>query len=175
MNYGLRYRPQLDPYVAAELEGLIVALQEYLGVAHEEDGTQKDPTDTANNLTPRQVKYVAGPVYIEDAGHVKVDLAAVTYDDFGPEGINNAVMLEIEPGGAVSLSGIVNPDPEKRRLMWIRNRDSTNSVTLLDEDTGSAEPNRFSCPDNADFVVGPDRTYLSYYDPPRKRWTVVGP
>lgn len=40
--YGLKYREQLPPVVADELDGLIAAIRNLFYVSHNEDGTQRD-------------------------------------------------------------------------------------------------------------------------------------
>lgn len=174
MNYGLRYKAQLDPYVVAELEGFIVALNEMLAVSIKEDGTIKDPADADNDLEPPALTWVRGPLIVGDDAHTSLDLATGTYDDLGPSDIDTAVLFEIEPqGGNVTIGGLKNPSPDVRRLLLLRNRDTTHSLILEHEEASSIEQYRFSLPGAADFTVGPNSSYWLFYDRSRKRWTVV--
>ena len=135
----------------------------------------------SSNAEPQH--WVAGPWFVglpsgdtlSANPHISVDPATGTFNDYAPGGIDNAVILELEPqGGNVTLNGLqaLNAGAQ-RRLLLMRNRDASNTITLKHENTGSQEQNRFSCPGAADHVIGTNRAYWLYYDRSRKRWTVV--
>ena len=100
------------------------------------------------------------------------DPPAGTYHNYAPLGIDGAVMLELQPSGAMTLTGITVADRNQKRLMAIRNRDSTNTITMKHADTGSLAPNRFSLPNSLDLAIAPGQNHLLYYDPGRAAWTV---
>jgi hypothetical protein len=58
-------------------------------------------------------------------------------------------------------------------MLLFRNRDSSNSVFLMHEDTGSLEQYRFDLPDSEDVELAPGQNIWLYYDPNRSRWTAA--
>lgn len=103
---------------------------------------------------------------------LRADPPAGTYHNYAPQNIDGAVMLELEPSGAVILTGIKVADVTQKRLLAIRNRDSANTLTLKHANTGSLGPYRFDLPDSEDLILGPRQIAWMYYDPGRQAWAL---
>ena len=101
------------------------------------------------------------------------DPPAGTYNNFEPSGIATAVLLELEPSGAVTLTGLKAPTTDTKRLLLLRNRDSSSSITLKHANAGSSTRNQFSLPSSTDVVMGPGQSAWMYYDTGRTAWTLA--
>lgn len=187
--YGIRFREELDEPTQRELDALISRLKSFLLLEHNEDGSHNfealvDPNTILQIIDKYQDQgqwWKTGPWKLDDpaAGNkhvcgIRHDPAGGTYDNYSPDGIDTSFLVELEPQADITISGIKCLEGlQQKRLLLIRNRDNTASVTLQHEGTGSLEPYRFDLPDDADMVLGPDQTGWFYYDPARERWTVI--
>lgn len=193
--YGLHFRESLPESTAAEFDSLIARLKAFLLREHNEDGTHnftlEGLSDTINNvMETAQAQgqwWRYGPWLLDrtDAPDVLKNSVGLrppktttgTYHNWTPTGIDKAVLLEIEPdGGDVSLTGIYYaPRPEtgerEKRFLFLRNRDSGNSLVLVHEDTGSIANFRFDLPEGEDVTLAPNQSVWLYYDVSRERWT----
>lgn len=187
--YGLNFRDELPPAVVEELDLLVAKLKAIILREHNEDGThdftrsESSPaaiTQIINNSQDQGQWWKTGPWKIDDpasatphkAGLRPANPAAGTYNNYAPAGIDDAVVLEIEPDGDITITGI-QALPGYKRLLMIRNKDSTNSITLAHADTGSIEAFRFDLPSALDIELSPNQNAWLYYDPSRERWTAA--
>lgn len=189
--FGPRYRDELDEPTAREFDALFAKFKAFLLAEHNEDGTHNFDPDGGINESIQQIidGYQAhgqwwkhGPWRLNDpdvGGELSrravirpPDPAAGTYHDYDPYGIDDAIGVSIEPTGDITITGIKNKDIAYERLLFIRNRDSGNSITLPHEDTGSLEAYRFDLPNDEDIVLGPHQNVWLLYDSDRERWTV---
>lgn len=136
--------------------------------------TQETTGSSLGSLT----RWLSGPWTLDVPGGsqiaaLRADPSAGTYNNYAPSGIDGAVLLELEPSGAVTLTGLKAPLNQQKRLMMLRNRDSTSSITLKHANSGSATANQFSLPSSTDVVLGPGQSAWMYYDPARTAWTLA--
>ena len=203
MKLGLINREAIraiSPALEAELDSLMATIGATFQREHYWDGRHSNITldsltqnpNTDQNTTPAATKigniireesghwWLQGPWLLDDPGsHVAglrpPDIAAETHNDYAPAGIDNAVMLELDPlaSGAVILTGIRCANPAQKRLLAIRNRDSGGgTVTLKHQDTGSLEPYRFRLPNEEDIVLADGQIAWMYYDPGQSNWAL---
>lgn len=188
--YGLHFREELDEPVARELDALIAKFKAFLLLEHNEDGSHNFETSVTLE-TIRQIidQYQAegqfwktGPWKIDDpfaarphvAGLRPPNPAAGTYDNYTPTGVDTSVVIEIEPDGDITLTGLKALDgANQKRLLMLRNRDSSATITLQHEGTGSLEKYRFDLPEDLDVQLDPHQNVWLYYDPGRERWTAA--
>lgn len=170
----------LDEPTRRELQELTAAIRGVLFKEHNPDGTHK--VDVPNTLTEANGRtMLAGPLVIDDhtaadpnvAGLRPNDLAAGTYHNYAPPGIHTAVMVELEPAGDITITGLQSSMTLNKRFLYLRNRDSGSVVTLPHESTSSLEQNRFEMPGGKAFLLGPHQTVQLYYDVERKRWCPI--
>jgi hypothetical protein len=189
--YALHYRQELDEAVQREFDAFIARLKGIILKEHNEDGSHQFDFSNLNDdalqrlIDAAQAKgqwWKTGPWILDDPAGVephKVGLRPSTptgtYHNFAPTGIDGSVVLEIEPdGGDVTLTGIQALDGKNfKRIVMLRNRDNTNSVHLLHDDSGSIEAFRFDLPDGEDVELAPGQNVWLYYDPGRERWTAA--
>jgi hypothetical protein len=189
--YGLRFRDQLPPEVAEELDGFVAAMKAFMLREHNDDGShnfaQSGVQDTISKLIDgaqdRGQWWKHGPWLLDDPDQGDPNQAAIlppkvatgTYNDWAPYGIDTAVVVEIEPdGGDVTLTGIKTTDGARhKRMLLLRNRDNSNSVILSHQDSGSVTAFQFDLPNGEDVELGPDQNIWLYYDPRRSAWSAA--
>ena len=137
-----------------------------------------------SNVATQGQHWKSGPWTLDDAtlattaernkvGIIPPKLSGGTYHNYAPDGIDNAILLEIEPDvNTVTLTGI--KAVSTKRLLFLRNRDSSLNLILKHASTSSAEGNRFDLPNNADITLLPGQLAILYFDPNRGAWT-AGP
>lgn len=191
--YGLHFRDELDEPVARELDAMLASLKAFLLLEHNEDGSH----NFATSLTDETVRQIidryqtngqwwkTGPWLLDDptaaqprkASLKPPKLSTGTYHNYTPDGIDTAVVLELEPdGGDVTLTGLKQVEGAVQvRLLMLRNRDSGSSLILKHEDTNSIAEYRFDLPESLDVTLDPGQNVWLYYDPDRNggRWTAA--
>lgn len=183
--FAVKFRSELEEPVAREFDALMARLNGVLSGAFNEDGTLKSSAivaaQSAGAPTDEEHNWRSGPWTFDDPQEADPHIAGIrppktpagTYHDYAPKGIDSAVIIELEPDGAVTFTGIKAPSPYRKRVVLFRNRDSTNSITLKHANTGSQPQNQFDLPGNVDFVVGTKQSIWMYYDIGRAAWTKV--
>lgn len=83
-------------------------------------------------------------------------------NDYAPEGIANAIILEIESDAPRTITGIAL-GTRARRFLWIVNR-GNNAITLSHNSASSAVGNRFAISSGADFTLRSGGFIQSYYE-----------
>jgi len=116
---------------------------------------------------------LGNPATVSQGAMLRPPDVSGTYHNYTPTGIDTACGFEVEPTAAVTITGIRHFSQFQKRLLIVRNRDSTDAITLAHENAGSTDIYRFDLPHDRDFVIGPRRAVELYYDPGRERWTVV--
>lgn len=189
----LHFSEELPEVVRRELEQFVAQLRGYLLVSLNEDGSLRtqfnndNSSIVINNETNadgslKQRWDVAGPWTLDDpqaeldnvVGLRPPDPPAGTYHDYAPPGIDDAVCLEIEPTGNITLTGIKRMTLQARkRILLLRNRDSSATITLKHLNTGSLVGNRFDLPGNVDVLLDPGQNVWLYYDIGRAAWTAA--
>ncbi len=188
-GYGLHFRDELEEPVAREFDALLSKLKAFFETAFNEDGSLKNTAIVAASSTPQAAQtedhwWRHGAWTFDDpssatSAHViglrPPKTPTGTYHNFAPGGIDDSVILEVEPdGGDVTFTGIKH-NGGRKRIVLLRNRDSGNNLILADQNTGSNDLNRFDLPNNEDLVMGPGNSTWLYYDPGRDggRWTAA--
>lgn len=170
----------LPQSVRNELDQLTASIRGVFHREHNSDGTHK--TDVSNQLTEANARTIrSGPIVYDDpsatdknVAWIRVnDPAAGTYNNYAPPGIHTAAVVEIEPSGDITLTGLQALTTLQKRSLKLRNRDSGNNITLAHDSSSSLDQNRFELPAGKDFLVGPRQTVELLYDPERKRWSPV--
>lgn len=169
-------------WTVAQLEGKLSGGQGLL-TSQNTSITQESTSYGASSSSPSSVgssvtNWLTGPWTLDGGSGRSVaalrnDPPAGTYNNFEPSGIATAVLLELEPSGAVILTGLKAPTTDTKRLLLLRNRDSSNSVTLKHANSGSSTRNQFSLPSSTDVVMGPGQSAWMYYDTGRTAWTLA--
>jgi hypothetical protein len=171
--YGQKFAGEMDEPNRKEWGSFLSTLRAWVSVEHNEDGTH----------IPQPIRWLTGPWIVGgadsfgDPAYVRLSypIPTGTYHNFGPAGIATAVILSIgATGGNLTFTGLLAPEVNTRRLMWFRNEDNTSSVTLMHQDAGSDEANRFRLPNNLDIVLTPNESVLLLYDTKWQRWSVMG-
>jgi len=185
--YALHYREELPTAVTRELDDFIAWLHGYLGTSLNEDGTLKLATPSgagANGNTETFLDQVEeeeghwwkrGPwIFDRENSHIAVistaSLPAQTINNFAPPGVETCVGMEVNLAGNITVTGLKAPDRNFRRLVFIRNQSSTNTITLKHQNSSSSALNRFALPNNVDIVMGALQTTWLYYDATNRRW-----
>ena len=95
------------------------------------------------------LRWLRGPWLLDDVNE-QSDIAVLrppdpsgTINDYEPPGLSTAIGVDIEPSAALTLTGLKATHGKQKRLLMLRNRDSSNSITLKDQNAGSAALNRF--------------------------------
>lgn len=188
--YGLHFREQLPTSTEGEFDALVSRLKSLLLKEHNDDGSHKlftnsliaNPNSTLgkNILEEEGHWWRKGPWRLDDpratdkhiVGLRPSDPAAGTYNDYAPDGIDTAVLVEIEPLGDITLTGLKAPLGRNKRFLILRNRDSSATITLSHNSSLSALPNRFSLPSGEDLELGPRQAVWLYYDPTATAYTL---
>jgi hypothetical protein len=203
--FNVKNREGLPPAVVEELDQMNAELKAFLLREHNEDGTHNFGTINADgiqatnnasslNSTIGQIIdqsqasgqwWKTGPWKIDDPSAGNPNYAFIrppkvntgTYDNYAPTDIDTAFGYEIEPdAGDVTLTGLKALDGANvKRLLFFRNRDSGNSVTLKHLSASSLAPYQFDLPGSVDVVLAPGQSIWLYYDPARNggKWTAA--
>jgi len=198
----LNFSEELPETVRRELEQYTAKLRRYLLVSLNEDGTLRTELNNSgdlplspggsqtfisqeNTITPGGISdeqwWKKGPWTLDDpnaeldnvVGLRPPDPPTGTYHNYAPPGIDEAVVLEIEPTGNIVLTGIQKMLTTRKRMLLLRNRDSSATITLMDDNAGSVEGNRFDLPGGVDVVLSPGQNIWLYYDLSRAAWTAA--
>jgi hypothetical protein len=197
--FALKYSDELDEPVARELESILIQLKGFLLAEHNEDGTHRatalasatDP-DNAEEDDDSETGVVSdatrwwrspGPWLFDDrnaenpnAVGLRVTVPTGTYNDYAPTGINDAVVLDIEPtGGTVTLNGLRQHlgIARNKRMLLVRNSSTSQSLTLKHNNTSSSSGSRFFLPADTDITMSAGQNVWLYYDPARDGWTAA--
>ena len=169
MNLSLKFREHYvgDLHIVGEeLDQLVAALNARIPIGADGSLTIGGATNSSGEPTSKfknievteeanlktlikldgQQEWLAGPWFLDTPGIHRASLRPPdptgTYNDYNPTGINTAVGIELEPTGSTTITGLANPT-RRKRLLFLRNRDSTNSIILKDADAGSTAAYRF--------------------------------
>ena len=198
-----------DPYVVEEfqkIQAFLKGLEGRLTLPPEQPDkpvpTKPDNPDTPGNAVVGQ-KWITGPwtIGMDGAGAPKnIPSYAVcqppeigtSQNDFAPEGINSAIVLELSQSATpLNITGIRIGGREvstgfagagtfyiyPRRVLAIYNRGG-GDLKLVNESSSSAAQNRFSWGGSGDVgeavTVGPGQAVWLVYDPRSERWRLFG-
>lgn len=99
--------------------------------------------------------------------------STIDADDWNPGGNWPAVSkIRSNPGASIATGGLDAAGVSSGQLVLLVNISSTNTITLEHEEATSAAANRFACPGQVDFAVGPGASVFLTYEP-NSRWRVV--
>lgn len=184
--YALRYRESIkDPATLSELDDLVAHFNHQLAQIMTAKGTILPAAlvvPQGTKVTDEEHWWRNGPWTLDDpsagdphvAGLRPPDIPGGSYNDYAPAGIENAIVVEVEPiTSNVTLTGLKAPSPMRKRMILFRNRDSSLSVILKHADTGSQPQNRFNLPSSTDIELGPYQNVWLYYDLARGSWTAA--
>lgn len=194
----------IDPALEEVFDDIISTISATFGAEHDAQGRHTNisvnsVTTIQNNsqqttpsavqpftLSPQDGLWLKrGPFLLDDTTANNPDIAGLrppkiatgTYNNYEPSGVGDAFLIELEPdGGTVTLTGLkARGGIAPKRLIVLRNRDSSVDLVLVHESTSSQAPNRFDLPSSTDVTLGPGESAWLYYDPNRNggRWTFI--
>ncbi|HEU0020875.1 MAG TPA: hypothetical protein VFR55_04280 [Dehalococcoidia bacterium] len=102
-------------------------------------------------------------------GSVQVLGLSAQVDDGDPQ---DASLLRLSPTGDQSISGLI--EGTQGRLIFLVNISTTDTVTILHNNAGSAAGNRFWNPGQVNFDLTPDMGVVVAYETTAARWRVLG-
>lgn len=91
-------------------------------------------------------------------------------NDLSPFGSSKSTLLSITLTGSQTLTGLVPPITDQSSLLFLRNDDGTDTLTITHEDTNSVAANRFHNPGRNSFVLPPATLALCARDSRDDRW-----
>ena len=190
----LSFSEELPEVVRRELDQYTAKLRRYLLVSLNEDGTLRtannddNPSATIINNTSgpgtgidEEQWWKRGPWTLDDPNATLPNVVALrppsppagTYHNYAPPGIENAVALEVNPSGAITLTGILKATNTRKRVMMLRNSSTTNTITLKHASTSSLLGNRFALPAATDVLLDPGQNIWLYYDLAQAAWSAA--
>lgn len=111
----------------------------------------------------------ASGAQIWDEG-TSIELAADS-DDLDVSAATKSVALLTTDGNPYNVTGIVPGG--NGQVLFIRNDDVGNTITLKNQDGGSDPANQFLLPNSADLAILPNQTVVLYYSTSLTFWVVV--
>lgn len=104
---------------------------------------------------------------------VVTDSITANQNNYAPTGHAEASILQIDADGNYNITGIQGG--VQGRMLYIFNADTTNTITLTDNDTNSSAANRMLLPSSSNFTIQPESCvvliYLSISD--FSRWRML--
>ena len=194
-----------DPYAAEEFERLqafLKGLEERVGLLQEKPddpiNTKPPDPDKPNSPTLGQ-HWLTGtwtigmdgagiPKNIPSYAVCQPEEISTDQNDFAPEGIDSAIVLEVYAANALSITGIrasgrtVNQEADPftiypRRFLAVKNRGG-GDISLINESSDSLEQNRFNWGTSGDIgeaiILVSGASVWLLYDPRTKRWGLFG-
>jgi len=183
MAFGISNFEQLPWYIQVALEDMEVRIQALLRNV-QTDVLASAASSAALTLASEGRHWKSRAPWLMDdpssatpniVGLVPPKLLATTINNYAPQGIDDAVMLELESSvGDVTITGITPRAGGHKRLMMIRNRDSQRTITLAHANSGSVATAQFDLPSSTNVALGPKQNSWMYYDPNRDggKWTM---
>ena len=194
-----------DPYAAEEfqrLQAFLKGLEERVGLLPEKPdapvNTKPPNPDTPGSPTIGQHWMTGSWTIGQDGQGVPKGIPSYAVcqpaelnadqDDFAPEGIDTAIVLEVYASVALSITGLrasgrtVNQDTDPftiypRRFLAVLNRGG-GDLSLINESSDSLEQNRFSWGTSGDvdeaIVLVSGASAWLMYDPRTERWRLFG-
>lgn len=95
-----------------------------------------------------------------------------TQNDYAPVGFAVSGVLRQQLSGNATITGLLAQN--SGRLYLIENISTTFTLTLTNEDTGSAAANRFTLPSGDPVVINPSSSVIAIYDTTSARWRLIG-
>lgn len=183
MAFGISNFEQLPWYIQVALEDMEVRIQALLRNVQTDILASASSTASATAASEGRHWKAVAPWLMDDpasatpnvVGLVPPTLLATTINNYAPQGIDDAVMLELESSvGDVTITGIKPRPGGVKRLMMIRNRDSQRTITLAHANSGSLATAQFDLPSSVAVALGPKQNAWMYYDPNRDggKWTM---
>lgn len=199
MLLGLENREAIraiSPALESELDHLCATMSATFEVEHDDQGhhtnihalsinqTITNPQDTPPAAT------TVGPISQEGSGHqwlmgpwlfdqsnagsdiagLRVAEAGGTYNNYAPAGIDNALIVEIAPVTAMTITGLRQFNRVKRLLIIGNRGNSGVYITLKQNNAGSIVTNRFGLPGDTDVVLDTGQFAWLYYDVGSNIW-----
>lgn len=186
-GFGITNIEQLPFSTRTAFEELIVQIQAWTDQEHYGDGSHKDITvDSVSSPPEASANDAAVEILAEDHGHLwtrgpwlfsgaaslRPPETSGTLNDWAPQGIDSAIVVELEPGSSstITITGI-KPASAHRRPLILGNRDSGGGLIVIKhQDTGSGEFARFRLPGNADVTLASGEYAWLFYDTDAGRW-----
>lgn len=143
------------------------------------DATWKFYTPPANSylqafdFATKHTLYWDGTAWVLDKTNaiLSATLAATT-SNYAGTGYLTCSIMRFTLTGAQILTGIAGGLADRRLV--ITNVDTTDSLTMTHDATSTAA-NRFLCPGNRNFILGPGNSVELFYDGTSSRWRVMKP
>jgi len=193
MRIGLAFPEQLtgllEP-VRDELDHLVARINGGFGVEHAGDGTHSDITPDSVTTTEiasllefirieAGLKFLSGPWLFCEEGNDSFSKAAlratqITADqnDYNPNGLSRAIILEIESDAARTVTGIT---VARRQRRWLQVVNRGNFTITLSHNSGSSSAvNRMFFPAAANYGLRSGECALFYYDVGSEIWRPIG-
>ena len=184
MSFGIANFDSLPDNVKLAFEDLEAWANAFLLKEHNPDGTHKaagaqvDHTLTAAEQVEESHHWYRGPwtfdLIGQSSGLIALrpgEIASGTYNNFSTSGLDNAVIVELNPlGGGLTLTGL-RQDVNIKRLLVLGNYEAgAHTITLKHENTGSTARYRFSLPSATDVVLAAGQFIWLFYSPEIQRW-----
>lgn len=96
------------------------------------------------------------------------DSQSGTVNNYAPASASAGFFFKITPGAATVFTGF-SFGQVGGRILIIHNSDTTNNITLNNEDAGSTAANRFTLPAST-LVIAPGKSQWLWYDTTSSRW-----
>lgn len=111
-----------------------------------------------------------GPIIPSSSVITPATLAA-SQDDYNPAGLTDKTAVIRQAASAnISLTGLIAPTTDK--LLYLINISAANTITLSNQDAGSAAANRFLIA-GGDLILQPNASATLFYDTASSAWRVV--
>lgn len=116
------------------------------------------------------------PQYLLGGALVTRVALTATVNDWNPTSLQTSQALLVDPDAAWSITGITAPDGTYRedgKILIICNVDTALSITLNNENAGSAAANRLAL-GGSDLTLSPGQSVMLMYDLTSLRWRPAG-
>lgn len=111
----------------------------------------------------------AGPAFIGLGATIDPTTLAATENDYAPTGFASAQVIRVTPAaGGTTMTGLSGGTAA--RFVTIINNGSGDTLTLKNENAGSAAANRFATPGAVDLVIARNSAVELWYDSTGPHW-----
>lgn len=184
--FNLMYGEWLDPAVQAELEQLVISLNEAWEVDHDGETGEHTSIDVdaitarnSNNILPitGSLKFLKGRILIDEPGNnshiagLRPDPITANVNNYNPPGGRFAFIIEMQSDADRSVTGL-ECYAQQKQIVILGNKGNYN-ITLEHDHASSLAANRFGLPGNLDIVLGSNEYIMLYYDVGAPIWRAV--
>jgi len=188
MGIALSHSDLLSDGTRSEFEHLTARMNGQFDAEHDVDGSHLDLTcdsiatrDTTEYKLPitGNLQILRGGLYIDAVGNsshvsgLRPPQWTASQDDYNPEGLRDALVVEVDTDADRNLTGIAVVGRQKRLLLF-GNRGS-HTVTLKHNSSSSIAVHRILVAGAADMALSSGEYVWLWYDVGSTNWRVVGP